>query len=342
MGNRQMRAGRLTKRRWRGRSRSARSEGLSTRPVASCASPRTSTLIGGILVLAFTALAGTDLGASAVPQAADSVAAAHELYAAAAYREALLMLERLETVPETGARDRAVVAEYRALCLIALNRLPEATTAIEERIRRDPLFTPAEEDMAPRIRRLFDETRQRVMPSIAQDRYTAAKTAYEEGRKSEAAAGFDDVLAIIDAIPGGPPPLMTDLRVLAAGFRQLAATPVSQAKTEPAAASAATAAPPPAQPVQAPVQVTPPETVQQAVPPWPRGVPLPPTTTAIVEIVIGKDGRVQDVRLQRPVEPRYDRLLLDAARQWVYKPALRDGQPTPFVKTVRIDLSRAR
>jgi TonB family protein len=337
-----MQSGRLTQRRWRGRRRSARIEGLSTRPVASCAMPHRSTLVGGILVLAFAALAGAGLGASAVPQAADSVTAAHELYAAAAYREALLMLERLETVPETGARDRAVVAEYRALCLIALNRLPEATTAIEEMIRRDPLFTPAEEDMAPRIRRLFDETRQRVMPSIAQDRYTAAKTEYEEGRKSEAAAGFDDVLAIIDAIPGGPPPLMTDLRVLAAGFRQLAAPPVSQVKTEPAPASAATAAPPPAQPVQAPVQVTPPQTVQQAVPPWPRGVPLPPTPTAIVEIVIGKDGRVQDVRLQRPVEPRYDRLLLDAARQWVYKPALRDGQPTPFVKTVRIDLSRAR
>jgi TonB family protein len=56
--------------------------------------------------------------------------------------------------------------------------------------------------------------------------------------------------------------------------------------------------------------------------------------------VIGPDGKVQQARLQKALHPRYDQLLLAAARNWAYRPALRDGQPTAFVKAVRVELVR--
>ena len=90
------------------------------------------------------------------------------------------------------------------------------------------------------------------------------------------------------------------------------------------------------------ITVTPPVTVRQDVPQWPRDVPFPNPAVAVIEVVIGADGRVLEARLQKAVHPRYDQLLLAAARNWTYRPAMRDGQPTPFVKAVRVELSQAR
>jgi len=47
-----------------------------------------------------------------------------------------------------------------------------------------------------------------------------------------------------------------------------------------------------------------------------------------VLISIDATGRVTDAKMQQPVYPSYDRLLLEAARTWRYRPAIRDGQPT--------------
>ena len=63
---------------------------------------------------------------------------------------------------------------------------------------------------------------------------------------------------------------------------------------------------------------------------------------AIIEVVIGAEGRVVEARLQKTLNPRYDQLLLAAARNWTYRPAMRDGQPTPFVKAVRVELTQGR
>jgi TonB family protein len=91
-----------------------------------------------------------------------------------------------------------------------------------------------------------------------------------------------------------------------------------------------------------PITVTPPITVRQDVPRWPSGVPFPEPAVAVIEVVIGPEGRVLEARLQKTLNPRYDQLLLAAARNWTYRPAMRDGKPTPFVKAVRVELSQDR
>jgi tetratricopeptide (TPR) repeat protein len=306
-----------------------------------------------------------------VPPAQEAIATARELYTGAAYRDALGMLDRLATTVNTD-RERAVIDQYRALCLLGLNRPEEAAAAAEAMVRHDPLNKLAEADLSPRTRRLFDDARARVVPTIAQDRYERAKDDYQQGRAREALAGFDEVMAILDAssAAGDTSPRLADLRVLATGFRDLAsaavqADPASAMPTasqprfpSPATRGAqvpvATTAPAPALPAPAdsapdspatdtpPPMETPPETVRQDVPPWPRDLLFPSPAIAIIEVVIGPNGRVLEARLQRPVHPRYDQLLLAAAYKWTYRPALRDGAPTPFVKAVRIELSRGR
>src|SRR4051812_19298401 len=83
-------------------------------------------------------------------QQPDALAAARELYATAAYDEALASLDRLADARAVSDRDRAMIDQYRALCLLALNRPEEATAAVESMVRHDPLYAPAQDDISPR------------------------------------------------------------------------------------------------------------------------------------------------------------------------------------------------
>ena len=285
---------------------------------------------------------------------ADAIVAAQDLYGAAAYEDAIAALNQLAASPVASDRELATIERYRALCLLALNRLDEAASAAEAMVRHDPLYAPALDDLSPRTREMFQQAQRHVLPGIAQEQYAEAKAAYEAGRPQEASSQFNRVLEMLDVIAaaGEAPPLMADLRVLAIGFRRLAAVasqasappenrplPHGQAQTagadRPASGQSAAAAPPE-------VTVTPPVAVRQDVPPWPRDLPVPQSAVAVVEVVIDQEGRVQQAQMAKALNPRYDQLLLSAARNWTYRPALRNGQPTPFVKAVRVELAPVR
>ena len=308
-------------------------------------------LSGSLLVsLAATVACVAMLGqrAAAAPLQDDPLAAAQELYTNAAYQDALGALDRLAENPAASPRERATIHHYRALCLLALNRPQDATAAIEAMVGEDPLYSPPQDELSPRTRQTFVQVQRRLLPSIAQERYARAKSTYEEGRPKEAVAEFDRVLEILDVIAAtGDAPLMADLRMLATGFRQLAsAAAAPAAKPEPPSPSTA-ASPAGGNERQVaaaprPITVTPPITVRQDVPRWPSGVPFPEPAVAVIEVVIGPEGRVLEARLQKTLNPRYDQLLLAAARNWTYRPAMRDGKPTPFVKAVRVELSQDR
>jgi TonB family protein len=60
--------------------------------------------------------------------------------------------------------------------------------------------------------------------------------------------------------------------------------------------------------------------------------------TASVRIQIGMDGRVVDASMQQTSHPLYDRLVLQAARDWLYTPAMLNGRPVPSEKVVTIQL----
>jgi protein TonB len=58
----------------------------------------------------------------------------------------------------------------------------------------------------------------------------------------------------------------------------------------------------------------------------------------ILEAVVDRQGRVEDVRVLRSI-PLLDRAAIAAVRQWRYSPLLLNGQPERFVLTVTVSFS---
>jgi TonB family protein len=169
-----------------------------------------------------------------------------------------------------------------------------------------------------------------VLPAIVRERYAAGRAAYDAGDYAAAVAQFDRVIGF--GAMGGRE--LSDLAVLARGFQDLA----RERLEKPAGTSGG--APAPAEATPKPPSVTPPTVIDQRMPPWPARVPLDGHRVGMLEIVIGTDGTVARAAMRRSVHPAYDQLLLAAARQWRYTPAMRDGQPAAYVKELRIDVGK--
>ena len=259
----------------------------------------------------------------------------------ASYEEALAVLGRLDSA-NTEPSDRMAVNQYRAFCLLALGRMSEAERAIEAVLTVDLLYRPADGAMSPRLRSAFAGVRQRILPSIVQQEYTRARTAFDRGDFPSAVAQFDRVLkALADPDLGAAavkPPLL-DLRTLATGFRDL---------------SVKAAAPPPAPPASPPVAVaavaravggiyggtepglSPAVTVRQSLPPFQGDMSA--LREGVLELIINEVGEVEWAGMRSPVTPRYDSMLLAAAKSWKYHPATLNGTPVKVRKFINISI----
>src|SRR5262249_19292566 len=127
--------------------------------------------------------------AQAQAQNNNDLIAARDLYASAAYDEALALLNRLHSSDQPPGDSRAI-EQYRAFCLLALGRPADAQQAIEAVVTADPSYRPGESDVSPRIRAAFTEVRRRMLPTIIQQKYAQAKAAYDRKDWGTAAAGF--------------------------------------------------------------------------------------------------------------------------------------------------------
>src|SRR5918997_434990 len=78
----------------------------------------------------------------------ETLATARGLYSAAAYEDALQVLDRLEARSQPG--DRLAIHQYRAFCLLALGRTSEAERAIETVVSTEPSYHPSSLDASPR------------------------------------------------------------------------------------------------------------------------------------------------------------------------------------------------
>jgi hypothetical protein len=273
----------------------------------------------------------------------ESIAAARDLYASAAYEDALAILNKL---PENNRpiEEAKAIEQYRAFCLLALGRTAEAEHAIETVIAAEPMYRPTN-DLSPRVRNAFSDVRRRVLPSIIQQKYAHAKAAFDRKEFAAAAAGFSQVLdAMADpdvAAAAGQPPLV-DLRTLAVGFKDLATTAAA-----PPPPPVAPAAPPPA-PVEPPApkvakiytvgdsDVIPPVVLKQELPAYPGQVVLP--RQGLIEVVIDENGAVENAFMRMSVINTYDGLAIAAAKNWRYRPAMLNGTPVKYRKAVQVTI----
>ena len=274
--------------------------------------------------------------------AQDGLTRARDLYESAAYEEALVELGRLKA--EAGASAAVEVDRYRALCLMALSRGPEADKVIESIVINDPLYLPAATEAAPRIRAAFGAVRQRVLPGVARQLYVDAKALFDRKAYPEAVQALERTLKVIDNVDAASKTDLADLRLLAAGFLELGraavATPAPSAEAAGATAAAATTT---ARPAQNPPAL-PPSTdlvvLKQDVPPLPFALAAGRQREyrGLVEVQIDAAGKVTDVRILQPVHALYDSLLIQAAREWAYEPPRVGGKPIASRKRVEIVL----
>ncbi|HWQ00112.1 MAG TPA: hypothetical protein VNK92_06545, partial [Vicinamibacterales bacterium] len=187
--------------------------------------------------LTLSSLLTIALYAPAPARAQDPLAAARDLYASAAYEEALARLAELRD-GGAAAVSVAEVEMLRAFCLLALGREADATAAIEDVVTERPLYLPSEDEAPPRIRAAFREVRRRLLPAIARRLYQTAREDFERKAHESAASKFSELLQILDDPDMAGESALADLRLVAAGFRDLSAAAVASASTVPPAADA--------------------------------------------------------------------------------------------------------
>ena len=300
--------------------------------------------------------------------AQDPLSAARDLYASAAYEDALSTLSRLDGAAAPGVARKA--DEYRAFCLYALGRTREAESIAESIIRREPLARLDAADASPRLEALFADVRKRLLPSLIRDRYRVAKSALEQKSLAGAEPQLAEARLMIAEAEriGVKDDGLADLSVLVDGFLQLIRSAADQrpapvpAAAVPAATVAAAAAPRPAEPSPAvgpravapsapsPASanaahiysvedegITPPAVVEQRMPAMSvelQAITKASKTTGAIDVVIDETGRVVDATIRQSLNSSFDLLIVRSARNWKYRPAMKDGIPVRYRKTL--------
>jgi tetratricopeptide (TPR) repeat protein len=288
------------------------------------------------IVLALSSVVGSEVRASD-----DSLARAKDLYASAAYDEALALLNQFN---DSSPSEAVEVDQYRAFCLLALGRRDDAGKVIQQIVEADPSFQPSETQASPRLQEAFRDVRRRVLPSIVRQSYADGKAAFERKEFELAIRRFDNVISLLNDPDIVGRDELKDLRTLSTGFRDLITT-----SNEPVATPATVAAPivvnPPSKPesddsVYGPedADVVPPVTISQALPAWQRTNHETQAYEATLILVIDQTGRVTSVNMTGTLQPSYSSLLRDAVNQWKFQPATKNGVPVKFRKILAIRL----
>jgi Gram-negative bacterial TonB protein C-terminal len=271
------------------------------------------TVIAGIVLI----VGGAALGAQ------DPLQAAKDLYASAAYEDALVTLSRLDGLAPELARQ---AAEYRAFCFYALGRTREAESIAEAIIRDNPTARLDAPDVSPRIERMFDQVRQRVLPTLVHDRVREARTELDRRNFAAAAPLLAEAQAMVLAARAArvPDDALADLDFLIDGFRQL----IRSAEQPRRFYSAEDRT------------VVPPVALEEAMPALPQDAIMIAQAwkvSGVVRVVIDETGRVTDATIDRALNASVEARVLDAAHHWKYRPATKDGIPVRYIKTIALN-----
>ena len=270
----------------------------------------------------------------------ESVQAAQTLYASASYDEALALLERLQQQQLTPS-EVLVINQQRAFCLLALGRVQDAELAIAAVVQADPTYRPDGGSASPRVRNAFREVRERLLPGIVQAEYAQGRRLYDGKSWADAATAFQRVAALAadSDLTQAQVASLADLKVLAEGFAKLAEAAATPPPPPPA--------PEPAAPSQPSIDydalfdgngpdVVAPVIVRQDLPRWSNAALPLPRVVGMLDIIIAKTGVVERASLRQPIAAFFDRQVLEATKNWRYKPAQVNGQPVRFRKTIKI------
>ena len=289
----------------------------------------------------------------------DSLSAAKDLYASAAYEDALSALTRLNVGGANAPEIARQVDEYRAFCLFALGRTGEAESIAESIIRKEPLTQLDTADASPRIELMFTNVRKRILPSLIRERFRTARSGIDHKNFSAAEPHLiEATLMIAEAEKiGVKDDGLADLGVLVDGFLQLirstadqrpspqqappagpnAAAAVADQKAEPAPAPTPAASSGPRVYTAEDNGVTPPVVLNQRMPEMTMElvrITKSRHLNMLLDVVIDENGDTVDAIVRQSLNVTFDNLMVRAARLWKYRPAMKDGVPVRYAKTL--------
>ena len=61
--------------------------------------------------------------------------------------------------------------------------------------------------------------------------------------------------------------------------------------------------------------------------------------TVVLDVVVGKDGSVENIKVAKSLRDDYDSAAMDAVRQWRFEPFLLNGNPIEVATTINITYS---
>ena len=85
--------------------------------------------------------------------------------------------------------------------------------------------------------------------------------------------------------------------------------------------------------------MVPPVAVSKKVPPWrPGGIEIWYEYVGVLELVVDEQGNVAAASIRKSVHPLFDAKLVQAARDWKFRPASKQGQPVSYSTFVEVKL----
>jgi hypothetical protein len=199
-------------------------------------------------------------------------------------------------------------------------KVAEAEIAFDALVMNYPLYEPNRTEMTPEAHAAFRASRRILLPAIALRDFGRAKAALVQGDIDRAIALGRDVDAVMDrAGADAPPELREQVRTLrneALEARRLADQHIYTGDDAGVVAPRALS----------------------------RQFPLSPPSgvrsdrIGVLEIVVGRQGDVELVKLHTPLNRYHERMVVSAAKAWRYRPATKDGKTVRYRLTVSINL----
>jgi TonB family protein len=57
-------------------------------------------------------------------------------------------------------------------------------------------------------------------------------------------------------------------------------------------------------------------------------------TNCVIDVLVDEEGRVAEATIRQSLNSNFDTLIVRTARQWKYRPAMKDGVAVRYVKTL--------
>jgi hypothetical protein len=225
------------------------------------------------------------------------------------------------TPPSTN--ESPVELIRRASALFSEGKSADAGIVLDLLVMTAPLYQPGPNELTAVGFDALRASQRQLLPSIAARELDRATAALNSGDLDRAVTLSASVSALLDRFdPDSAYPLRSKLQQL------LRRTEATRNAIENAVYGATDG------------DVTPPQPLSRQ---FPEGVPtgIPAARIGTLELIVGKKGDVEFVKLHTPMNRYHERMIVSAVKAWRYTPALRGGKPVRFKLTISVNLPEA-